>query len=47
MDRVSKIIIAVAVVAGLGLLILDGQLGNAGCDASGYDQTTGYCKEGK
>lgn len=45
MDKASKIIIAVAIIAGLGLLILDGQMGKANCEESGYNQTTGECKE--
>lgn len=45
MDKVTKTIIAIAVIAGLGLLILDGQMGKADCEDSGYNQTTGECRE--
>lgn len=47
MDKVTKIIIAVAIIAGLGLLVLDGKLGEADCGVGEYNQTTGECKESK
>lgn len=45
--KTSKVIIAVAVIAGLGLMILDGVVGNSQCGDGLYDQTTGECREGR
>lgn len=47
MDKKSKVIIAAAIIAALGLMILDGKMGEADCGTNNYNQTTGECKESK
>lgn len=46
MTNKDKIIIAIAVVAGLALLIVDGVAGSKNCSGR-YDQTTAVCVEDK
>ena len=47
MDKKSKLIVAVAAIAAIGLLILDGKMGEADCGEGNYNQTTSECKEEK
>lgn len=44
-ESIKKFLAAVAIIAGvLALLIVDGKLGESGCESdSRYDQTTGKC----
>jgi hypothetical protein len=46
-DKTSKLIIAIAAVAIVGLLIIDGKAGEAECGDAGYDQTKSICREGE
>lgn len=45
MTTKEKLIIAVAIVAGIALLAIDGITGQADCEPGRYDQTTGQCLE--
>lgn len=45
MTTKEKLIIAVAIVAGIALLAIDGITGQTDCESSRYDQTTGQCLE--
>lgn len=45
MSKKDKIIIVVLAILGLGLLIIDGKLGETTCGENNYNQTTGFCQE--
>lgn len=43
----EKVIIAVAIVAGIALLAVDGLAGQTDCGSGRYNQATGECVDGK
>lgn len=47
MTTKEKVIIAVAIVAGIALLAADGVAGQIDCESGRYDQTIGECVDGK
>lgn len=47
MSKKSKLIIIAAIIAGIGLMVLDAKVGESQCGDGQYNQTTGECKEGK
>lgn len=47
MSKKSKLIIIAAIIAGIGLMVLDAKAGESQCGEGQYNQTTGECKEGK
>ena len=47
MSKKSKLIIVAAIIAGIGLMVLDAKVGESQCGEGQYNQTTGECKEAK
>ena len=47
MTTKEKLIIAVAIGAGIALLAIDGITGQADCESGRYDQTIGECIDGE
>lgn len=43
----EKVIIAIAVVAGIALLAVDGVVGQTDCESGRYDQNIGECVDAR
>jgi hypothetical protein len=44
-SKKSKLIIIAAIIAGMGIKVLDAKVGESQCGEGKYNQTTGECKE--